>query len=93
MHKRSLAISTGWNWIVLPRCTHSRAPLIVRPRPGMRGASIKKPARKQEEVAVAVEVPGPSDDEQGEHVAHHPDGHPGRLLALARGGSQRTMIT
>ena len=41
----TLPISAGWNPIG-PICTHSRAPLIVRPMPGATGSSSSsKPSR------------------------------------------------
>ena len=46
------------------------------PSPGISGATSRRPAPKQQQVAVAVEVPGVLDDEQGEDVEERCRGRP-----------------
>ena len=53
--------------------------------------------QQQQEVAVALQVPGVADHQEGEHVEGHAERDPERLvpcLAVVRGpGSQRAMTT
>ena len=78
MQSTILPSSTGWNsndptWI------HSRAPWMLRPEPGHQREQQQDHAGGQQQVAVAVEVPGPPDHDQGDHVGGHAAGRPGGL--------------
>ena len=87
MHRRSLAISIGWNdeW---PTWTHSLAPPLP-PCPGNRGEEERghqqDAAGQQQQVAVTLEIAGVADRQQRDDIEDDPDGHPAGLgLGIGR---------
>ena len=85
MARAILASSPGWK-VTEPRWTHSRAPLMFSPMTGAAAAAAGR-CREGEGVAVALEVPGPADDDQGDDEGGDAEGRPDRLEAGELRGS------